>query len=235
VVINPHGGPFGVYDRWGFDPEVQMLASQGYAVMQVNFRGSGNYGKTFEEKGYKQFGRAMQDDLTDATRWLIERGVAPPGKICIYGASYGGYAALMGAAREPELYNCVIGNVGVYDLKKMYSYKSTGAFNKYSSAWWLKKFYLETLGSEGLEQTSPVNLASTIKAPILLGAGALDKNVPVSQTKSMGAALQKANKPVEIKIYPSEGHGNFLLENQLDWANRVLLFLDRTIGPNSPK
>ncbi|MBP7370952.1 MAG: S9 family peptidase, partial [Arenimonas sp.] len=159
VIINPHGGPFSVYDEWGFDSELQLLASHGYAVMQVNFRGSGNYGKTFQEKGYKQWGRTMQDDLTDATNWLIEKGIATPGKICIYGASYGGYAALMGAAREPNLYSCVIGNVGVYDLKKMYDYDSSGAFHKYSSGWWAKKFFMETMGSEGLEQSSPVNLA----------------------------------------------------------------------------
>jgi dipeptidyl aminopeptidase/acylaminoacyl peptidase len=235
LIVNPHGGPFGIFDQWGFDPEVQLLANKGYAVLQVNFRGSGNYGKTFEEKGYKQWGRTMQDDITDATKWVIEKGIATPGKICIYGSSYGGYAALMGAIREPDLYSCVIGYVGAYDLKKMYDYKSAGAHHSGSRAWYLKKFYLETIGSEGLEQVSPVFLANSIKAPVFLASGELDYNVPVIQTKDMHKALKTANKSVELKIYDKEGHGNFLLENQMDLASRVLQFLDKTIGPASVK
>ena len=101
LIINPHGGPFGPYDNWGFNNETQMLASRGYAVMQVNFRGSGNYGKDFQSKGYRQWGKIMQDDLTDATRWAIQQGIADPNRICMYGASYGGYASLMAVAKEP--------------------------------------------------------------------------------------------------------------------------------------
>jgi dipeptidyl aminopeptidase/acylaminoacyl peptidase len=120
LVVLPHGGPFGVRDVWGFDPEGQLLAAAGYAVLQVNFRGSGGYGRAFRQAGARQWGRSMQDDLTDATRWAIAEGIADAGRICIYGASYGAYAALTGAAREPDLYRCAIGYVGVYDLPLMH-------------------------------------------------------------------------------------------------------------------
>lgn len=233
VIINPHGGPFGVFDNWGFSSETQVLAMKGYAVLQVNFRGSGNYGKRFEEAGYKQWGRAMQDDLTDATRWIIDQGIADPKRICIYGASYGAYAAMMGVAREPELYACAIGYVGVYDLPKVVKDNSKGAMRRYSQGWWSKKFLLETMGVEGLEQISPVNLASSIKVPVFLGGGELDTTAPIAQTKLMNKALVDAGNKPEMKIYLNEGHGNFLNVNRQDWAIRVLEFLDKNIGPKS--
>jgi acetyl esterase/lipase len=230
MVVYPHGGPFGVFDVWGFNSEVQMLSQNGYAVLQVNFRGSGNYGKKFEEAGYLQWGRAMQDDLTDATRWAVQQGFADSKRVCLYGASYGGYAALMGLAREPDLYACAIGNVGVYDLPKMLKEDTKHSFQRYTSGWWAKKFFTETLGTEGLEQISPVNLAASIKAPVLLGAGELDYTAPASQTKAMQKALERAGVETRMKVYANEGHGNFLIENQVDWANRVLDFLGSHIG-----
>jgi dipeptidyl aminopeptidase/acylaminoacyl peptidase len=235
VVIYPHGGPFYIFDEWGFDPEIQSLATNGFAVLQVNFRGSGNYGLKFQEAGYKQWGRAMQDDLTDATHWLIDQGIADSKRICIYGASYGAYAALMGAIREPDLYACAIGYVGVYDLPSWVKSKTKDTFFRGSDGWWANKFFLETLGEEGLDSISPVNLAKSIKIPILLAAGELDERTPVKQTNLMKDALQKAGNPAEVKIYENEGHGNFLMENRLDWANRVLAFLDKNIGPKSGK
>ena len=120
TIIHPHGGPIGIRDDWGFDWESQMLASRGYLVVQVNFRGSGGYGKAFEDAGHGEWGRKMQDDLTDATHWVVEQGTRIPKRMCIYGASYGGYASLMGAAREPALYQCAVGYVGVYDLNMMF-------------------------------------------------------------------------------------------------------------------
>lgn len=235
VIINPHGGPFDVYDRWGFDSEVQMLAHNGYAVLQVNYRGSGNHGIAFQKLGYKQWGKTMQDDLTDATHWMISQGYATPGKICIYGASYSGYAALMGAVREPDLYSCVIGNVGVYDLNKVLKDDTKDSKHRYTQGWWSKKYLLDTLGAEKLQQISPLRLASNIKAPVLLAAGELDYTAPVSHTKYMYNELKKAHKQVEMKIYANEGHGNFLVKNQVDWAQRLLAFLDKTIGSKSGK
>ncbi len=223
MILLVHGGPIGIFDTWGFDQEVQLLASRGYAVLQVNYRGSGNYGRSFTEKGHLQWGRAMQDDLTDATRWAIAQGIADSKRICIYGGSYGGYAALMGAVREPDLYACAIGNVGVYDLPQLYKDDS-------KESWYLDKFLTNTLGNTNLEVISPSLRATEIRIPVLLGAGREDKIALPLHTERMRDALLKAGRPVDTVIYESEGHGNYLLKNQIDWANRVLNFLDKNIG-----
>ncbi len=115
-----HGGPYEIRDRWEFDPYVQALASRGYAVLQVNFRGSGGYGDDFVKAGLREWGGKMQDDITDATHWAIDQGIADSQRICIFGGSYGGYAALEGAVKEPDLYKCAIGAAGIYDLRMMF-------------------------------------------------------------------------------------------------------------------
>ena len=222
LVVIPHGGPKGVFDTWGFDREVQMLAAHGYAVLQLNFRGSGNYGREFRESGNGQWGAKMQDDLTDATQWALREGIAAPGRICLYGASYGAYAALMGLAREPALYACGIGNLGVYDLERMY--RSERIYRD-------SKDYFDTaLGDVDLATISPVRLASRIRAPVLLGAGELDSTAPVGQTRSMNDALKLAGVPVQMVVYDREMHGYYKYEHRLDWAKRVLAHLDKTIG-----
>ena len=228
LIVNPHGGPFGPYDSWGFNPEVQMLANRGYAVMQVNFRGSGNYGKEFKEKGYRQWGKAMQDDLTDATRWAIAQGIADPDRICIYGASYGAYAALMGAAKEPNLYRCAVGNVGTYDLPLQLSYSTAGGGGMNP----LKTFFGD-VAQDDVAQYSPARLASSIRIPVMLAAGEKDSTCPPEQSKIMFAALQKVGTPVELKIYEGEGHGNVLKENQIDFANRLLAFFEKNLKPGT--
>lgn len=223
VVINPHGGPFDIYDSWGFNPETQMLANRGYAVMQVNFRGSGNYGKEFLTAGYQEWGRAMQDDLTDATKWLISQGIADARRICIYGASYGAYASLMGVAKEPELYQCAVGNVGVYDLAKWY----TDQTDVNTSG---RRYLDMTLGTTDNDLYSPHLLAHKIKVPVLLAAGEMDTTTAPAHTRKMQAALERSKVPVEAVIYPKEGHGNYLMVNKLDFAERLLAFLDKHIG-----
>ena len=227
LVVLPHGGPFGVFDAWDFNPDVQMLASRGYAVLQVNFRGSANYGRAFRLAGYKQWGGTMQDDLTDATRWAIKSGIAAPGKICIYGSSYGGYAALMGAVKEPDLYRCAIGDVGVYDMPMMFG---RGDVQWSDSG---ENYLKDVLGEKDLIANSPSRNANKIKAAVLLLAGAEDDRSPKQHTEAMFNALRAAGKPVEMKIYDREGHGNFLIENKIDHANRVLEFLDKHIGSSS--
>lgn len=224
MVLLVHGGPFSIFDSWGFNQEAQLLSSRGYAVLQVNFRGSGNYGRKFMEIGYRQWGRTMQDDLTDATHWAINEGIADSKRICIYGASYGGYAALMGATREPHLYACSIGNVGVYDLKQIFidDARDNAVLDKYFS---------QTLGNTDLDNISPTSRASEIKIPVLLGAGREDRTAPPLHTERMRDAILKAGGPVDTVIYEGEGHGNYLYKNQIDWANRVLSFLDKNIGP----
>lgn len=227
LVVMPHGGPKGVFDTWGFDHEVQMLASRGYAVLQLNFRGSGNYGRAFREAGDRQWGRKMQDDLTDATRWAIAEGVAAPGRICLYGASYGAYASMMGLVREPDLYACGIGNVGVYDLPQLYREETTGS--RYAQV-----TLDEMLGGSGLAEISPPRLAASIRVPVLLGAGGDDGRAPPHHTRTMRRALENAGVPVEAVIYENEGHGYYDKANRVDWARRVLAMLDKTIGPGRP-
>jgi len=226
MVLMVHGGPIGIFDSWGFDSEVQLLANRGYAVLQVNYRGSGNYGRSFTEKGHLQWGRAMQDDVTDATNWAIAQGIADKKRICIYGGSYGGYSALMGAVREPDLYACSIGNVGVYDLNQLYKDDS-------KESWYLDKYLTNTLGNTNLEIISPSLRASEIRIPVLLGAGREDKIALPLHTERMRDAIIKAGGSVDTVIYEGEGHGNYLQKNQVDWANRVLNFLDKNIGSGS--
>jgi dipeptidyl aminopeptidase/acylaminoacyl peptidase len=224
LVVNPHGGPFDEFDGWEFNWETQLLASRGYAVLQVNFRGSGNYGRAFALAGYKQWGGAMQDDVTDATRWAIQQGIADAHRICIYGASYGGYAALMGVAKEPSLYRCAIGYAGVYDLPSMYT---TGPVQE---THWGRNYRKDTLGEENLEAISPDHLAERITVPVMLVAGSEDEIAPPKHTEMMRDALQKAGKSVDAKIYDKEGHGFFIDADKLDFYTRMLAFLDRNIG-----
>ena len=224
LVVNPHGGPFGIYDYWAYNFETQLLASRGYAVLQLNFRGSGNNGRAFEHAGYKQWGGTMQDDLTDATHWAIQQGIADPHRICIYGASYGAYAALMGVAKEPNLYRCAIGYVGVYDMDLMYHggdvHESMYGYNS------LK----EQLGKQNLDAISPTNLADRITVPVMLVAGREDRRAPYEHTERMRDALQRAGKQVDARIYYGEGHGFYKEADVTDFYTRMLAFLDRNIG-----
>ncbi|MCD7100374.1 S9 family peptidase [Stenotrophomonas sp. MMGLT7] len=225
MVVMPHGGPFGVFDTWGFDEEAQLLAAAGYAVLQVNFRGSGNYGRAFRQAGGRQWGGAMQDDVTDATRWAIEQGIADAGRICIYGASYGGYAALMGAAKEPDLYRCAAGYVGVYDLPMMFT---TGDIQQRGSG---ENYLKQWLGErESLAAVSPVNLAARIKVPVFLAAGGKDERAPIQHSRRMQAALAKAGVPVETLYYDTEGHGFYTEPHQREYYTRLLDFLSRQLG-----
>ncbi|MGQ0802153.1 MAG: alpha/beta hydrolase family protein [Pseudomarimonas sp.] len=228
MIVMPHGGPFDIYDSWGFDPEVQLLAAAGYAVLQVNFRGSGNYGKAFSDAGKQQWGRAMQDDVTDATRWTIEQGIADPQRICLHGASYGGYASLMGVAREPSLYRCASGYIGVYDLAKMHSrgdIRESASGETYLSEW---------IGEpETLAEVSPPNLAANIKAPVFLAAGGEDRRAPIAHSKQMETALRAAGVPVETLYFDNEGHGFYLEDHRLTYYKQLLAFLDRHIGQPS--
>lgn len=225
MVVLPHGGPFGIFDDGSYDIEPQLLAAAGYAVLQVNFRGSGNFGRAYRSAGARQWGGAMQDDLTDATRWAIDQGHADPTRICIYGASYGGYAALMGAAKEPSLYKCAAGYVGVYDLPMMFT---TGDIQSRGSG---ETYLREWLGNpQQLGAMSPVNLAAQIKVPVFLAAGGEDKRAPIQQTKRMEAALNKAGVPVETLYYSTEGHGFYTDPHRREYYTKLLAFLAKNLG-----
>jgi len=229
MVVLPHGGPFFTADSWGFDPETQLLAAAGYAVLQVNFRGSSGYGREFAEAGAREWGGKMQDDVTDATRWAIGQGKADPGRICIYGASYGAYAALMGVAKEPGLYKCAVGYAGVYDLPMLYR---KGDTRRSESG---RTFISDWIGEPAnLASVSPVNLADRIKVPVFLAAGGNDERAPIQHTKEMEDALRKAGAPVETLYFPNEGHGFYGEDHKLAFYAQLLALLDRTIGRAAP-
>lgn len=225
MVVLPHGGPYGIQDHWGFETEAQMLANAGYAVLQLNFRGSAGFGREFKQSGAREWGGKMQDDLTDATRWAIQQGIADPGRICIYGGSYGGYASLMGVAKEPNLYKCAVGYVGVYDLPMMQKEdaRESKRFGNWSSEW---------VGNDiaALGLASPNRLADRIKVPVFLAAGGEDEIAPIAHTKMMEKALRNAGVPVETLYYPNEGHGFYAEANRLEYYTKLLAFLSRHIG-----
>jgi dipeptidyl aminopeptidase/acylaminoacyl peptidase len=225
LVVLPHGGPYQAADAWGFDYQTQLLAAAGYAVLQVNFRGSTQYGRTFALAGAREWGGKMQDDVTDATRWAIAQGVADPGRICIFGSSYGGYAALMGAAREPALYKCAAGYVGVYDLPLMFS---KGDMRQSDSG---KAYLRDWVGEpEQLAKLSPVNLADRIKVPVFLAAGGEDERAPIAHSRRMEKALRAAGVPVETLYYDTEGHGFYVPAHEQAFYTQLLAFLARNIG-----
>lgn len=230
LIVHPHGGPIGIFDTWGFNDEVQLLASAGYAVLQVNFRGSGNYGREFLQLAAQQWGGTMQDDLTDATRWAIEQGIADPQRICLFGASYGAYASLMGVAKEPDLYRCAVGYVGVYDLKQMAKDDSR---DSRSAATFMREWVGE---GDALEQRSATTHASKVKVPVFLIAGGEDEIAPQKHSKAMEAKLRAAKVPVETLYVRREGHGFYMPENRKEFYDRLLRFLAKHLAndPSSP-
>lgn len=229
MVVLPHGGPHGIADQWHFDPEAQLFANRGYAVLQINYRGSGGYGSNFMSRGFRQWGLSMQDDLTDATRWAIQQGYADAARICIYGASYGGYAALEGAVREPDLYRCAIGYDGVYDLRVQLSRSDTEQTDRGDA-------YLKlALGADpdDLLRRSPLSGVPRIKADVLLLHGGEDPRAPFEHFQEMVKALQENGKHVETLVEPDEGHGFFLPEHREEAYEKIIDFIDRHIGANN--
>lgn len=226
LIVMPHGGPHGIRDDWGFDPLVQSLATRGYAVLQLNFRGSGGYGQAFMESGYRQWGRQMQDDLTDATRWALATHGFDAERVAIYGASYGGYASLMGAAREPDLYRCAISYVGVSDLPTMFT---RGDIE--DSAFGVS-YLKEVLGTDDaeLKANSPSQLAAQIRARVFLIHGARDERVPIKHAELMRDALTAAGNPPEWYVEDAEGHGFITEAAQETLYTRVDGFLKGCFG-----
>lgn len=227
LIVLPHGGPHGIFDEWGFDREAQLFATHGFAVLQVNFRGSGGYGLAFQQLGYRQWGLTMQDDLTDATRWAVQQGYARDGHICIYGGSYGGYAALEGAVREPALYQCAIGYAGVYDLRVQLDKSDTQTIDAGTS-------YLDTVLGRDRTQLlaqSPLGGVDRIKANLLLIHGKADPRVPFKNFSEFTNALDKAGIHYESLVEPDEGHGFFTPAHRLAAYSMMLQFLDQNLQP----
>lgn len=229
VVVNPHGGPW-ARDVWGFNPEVQFLANRGYAVFQMNFRGSTGYGKKFYEASFKQWGRTMQDDITDGVNWLVKEGYADPKRVAIYGGSYGGYATLAGVTFTPDLYACGVDYVGVSNLF---------TFMKTIPPYWkpyLDMFH-EMVGdpaadkdSLAMREASPVFHVDRIKAPLFIAQGANDPRVNKDESDQVVEALKARGVEVEYMVKDNEGHGFHNEENRFDFYNAMEKFLDQHIG-----
>ena len=229
MVVFVHGGPYGIRDRWEYDPYVQAMATRGYAVLQVNYRGSGGYGFDFEKAGWHQWGGTMQDDVTDATRWAVAQGIADKDRICIYGGSYGGYAALEGAVSVPDLYKCAIGYVGVYNLPKMLG-RRDAAQTLYSERYWQR-----TMGTDetGLAQHSPIYQLQNLKAKVMLVVGGRDTIVLPVQGQELHMAMLKRKIPHEWLYKPDEWHGFYDEKNIAELFDRVDAFLDANIGSSA--
>ena len=227
LIVNPHGGPW-ARNSWGYDAEVQFLANRGYAVLQINFRGSTGYGRAFWEASFKQWGKKMQDDVTDGVKYAIAQGIADPKRIAIYGGSYGGYCTLAGLAFTPELYACGVDYVGVSNLF---------TFLKTVPPYWkpmLDMFY-EMVGNPEtdkalLAEASPVLHADNIRVPLLIAQGAQDPRVNVDESDQMVAALKKHGIPVEYLVKENEGHGFHNEENRFEFYEAMEKFLKKYLS-----
>lgn len=224
LIVLPHGGPYGVYDSWGYDADTQFFASRGYGVLQVNFRGSGGRGRNFMVKGYREWGGKMQDDIAAGVRWAIDNKLADPERICTYGASYGGYAALMQPIRYPEFYKCAMGYVGVYDLTVM---KDEGDINDTRRG---RRYLDRVLGTDEatLIANSPARNVDKIKVPVFLAQGKIDQRVPMDQFDALVDAF--GNRPVETMVVAGEGHGFYKPENRARLYQAMEAFLEQHIG-----
>jgi len=223
VVINPHGGPW-ARDSWGFNPEIQFLANRGYAVLQMNFRGSTGYGRKFFEASFKKWGREMQDDITDGTKWLIDKGIADSTRIAIYGGSYGGYATLMGLVKEPKMYAAGVDYVGVSNMF---------TFMKTIPPYWepMLEMMYEMVGdvekdSTMLREVSPVFHVDKIKAPLFIAQGANDPRVNVDESDQMVRAMKEKGIEVEYLVKKDEGHGFRNEENRFEFYRAMEKFLN---------
>ena len=230
MVLMPHGGPYGVSDDWFFDDLAQMVASRGYLVLQVNFRGSAGRGPGFEQAGYKQWGTGMQQDLADGVKWAIAHHFADPKRVCTFGGSYGGYAALMQVIRDPKLYKCAISYDGVTDLNMEVSKSDTA--DSQGGRNYLRMVLGDTAKIRA--SNSPVDLVDEIHVPVFLIHGKDDKRVPYDEAKEMRNALEKAGKPVEWLAKSGEGHGFYNVDNNIEMFTKVLAFLKQNIGPGAP-
>ncbi|MCW8998770.1 MAG: S9 family peptidase, partial [Kangiellaceae bacterium] len=226
LIVNPHGGPFGVRDSWGYNPEHQFFASRGYATVQVNYRGSGGYGRNFEQAGYGgKWGAEMQHDITDAIKHLVKEGTVDPKKVCIYGASYGGYATMAGLTFTPDLYQCGINYVGVTDVGML--------FTTMPKHWEpLKEVMKVQIGDpedkELMDRMSPLAHVDKIKAPLMIVHGAKDPRVVKKHATELRSALE--DRGIELNddewiMKLNEGHGFRKEENRIELYQKMEKFL----------
>lgn len=233
LVVLPHGGP-AVRDELQFDWWAQALASRGYAVLQPNFRGSSGLGRAHLEAGYGEWGRKMQTDLSDGVRWLADQGIIDPERVCIVGASYGGYAALAGATMEPGVYRCAVSVAGVSDLRALlrWTAERVGRTNNASNRYWNRFMGAQGVDDRSLDERSPAQLADQATAPILLIHGRDDTVVPYSQTTAMASALRRAGKAHEVVELPGEDHWLSRAETRQRMLAATVAFLEMHNPPN---
>ena len=230
LVVMPHGGPF-VRDMWGFDPFVQLVASRGYAVLQMNYRGSRGYGSAFEILGRKQVGKGIQTDIEDATRWAIAAGVADPKRIAVMGGSYGGYSALYALGKSPGLYRCGISLEGVTDWFELLDKKARDPLMIFARNYWATSIGDPGQDEAFLRSISPVNFADQITEPVLLIQTKDDQIVPQKQARKMAEALKDAGHPAELLML-SEGNHNIADEKGRKEAfGTIVAFLEKNLGP----
>ena len=226
LVLYVHGGPFLRGGHWRWNDEAAYLASLGYAVLEPEFRGSTGWGSKLFMAGWKQWGRGMQDDLNDGVDWLAKQGTIDPKRVCIMGASYGGYAVMMGLARDPERWRCGVNYVGVTDINLFFDV----TWSDFANSDWIKFAAKEMIGDPDKDASmfkaaSPLENAAKIKAPVLMAYGGADRRVPVIHGEKMRDALVKQGTPVEWIVYQEEGHGFLLEQNRFDFYSRVARFL----------
>ncbi|WP_027485874.1 prolyl oligopeptidase family serine peptidase [Rhodanobacter sp. OR87] len=226
LVLLPHGGPIGVADSWGYDPWSQFLANRGYAVLQVNYRGSGGRGTDFEHSGYKQFGSGIQQDLIDGVNWAIRQGYADARRVCVFGASFGGYSSLMAPIRAPGMFKCAVDYAGVSDyaieLHRSDTRRSAGGRN----------YFMQAIGTDDdtIRAISPIYHLDKFNIPVLIIHGKDDPRVPYENATELRAALDKAGKPYEWLVRDKEQHGFYSEENNIAFYEALQAFLDRHIG-----
>lgn len=218
-IVMPHGGPW-AHDTLTYDYWAQYLAEQGYGVIQPNFRGSTGYGQAFVDKGHGEIGLAMQDDLTDALKWAVGEGLADPARVCIVGASYGGYAAMWGIAKDPDLYRCAISIAGVSNLRKEVSdFGGASHENLYRTQWGRM--------SRDFAAVSPINAIERIKVPLLLIHGKKDVTVNHAQSDRMHSAMRRAGKASEFLSLPLADHYFAREADRLALLNAMGAFLQK--------
>ncbi len=235
LIVDIHGGPYVSGAHFGFDADAQFFASRGYATLQPNFRGTTGYGDAFEKAGFRQWGLAMQDDVTDGVKWLIATGQVDADRICLYGASYGGYATLWGLEKEPDLFRCGIAFLAVSDLELLIdvNWSDTNGFDVGGAS---LAYYKRTIGDpatdrEKMRAVSPIRHADRIRAPLLLAYGSSDQRVPLVHGNEMRSALERADKPYEWVVYSDQQHQYFSPENRDDFYRRVDAFLLKYVAP----